>query len=89
MIEVFLLPLFHCRHKTRMHIGQLVKDTSAKLKQASETDHGADVSVSLLPCLKNHSAVFFNIFPWLSYSFHHHDCIEYRFLILRIVSVLS
>ncbi|XP_062147334.1 syntaxin-22-like isoform X2 [Alnus glutinosa] len=26
-------------HKTRLHIGQLVKDTSAKLKQASETDH--------------------------------------------------
>ncbi|WMV40533.1 hypothetical protein MTR67_033918 [Solanum verrucosum] len=33
-------------HKTRVHIGQLVKDTSAKLKQASETDHHADVSVS-------------------------------------------
>ncbi|XP_052295743.1 syntaxin-22-like isoform X2 [Citrus sinensis] len=28
-------------HKTRLHIGQLVKDTSAKLKQASETDHHA------------------------------------------------
>ncbi|KAI9125194.1 hypothetical protein K1719_003810 [Acacia pycnantha] len=27
-------------HKTRLHIGQLVKDTSAKLKQASEIDHG-------------------------------------------------
>ncbi|KAK2972868.1 hypothetical protein RJ640_028396 [Escallonia rubra] len=25
-------------HKTRLHIGQLVKETSAKLKQASETD---------------------------------------------------
>ncbi|GMH09196.1 hypothetical protein Nepgr_011036 [Nepenthes gracilis] len=33
-------------HKTRLHIGQLVKDTSAKLKQASETDHRADVSRS-------------------------------------------
>ncbi|CAN4076061.1 unnamed protein product [Withania somnifera] len=33
-------------HKTRVHIGQLVKDTSAKLKQASETDHHADVSAS-------------------------------------------
>ncbi|MQM21435.1 hypothetical protein Taro_054475 [Colocasia esculenta] len=33
-------------HKTRLHIGQLVKDTSAKLKQASETDHRADVSAS-------------------------------------------
>ncbi|KAK9187572.1 hypothetical protein WN944_018970 [Citrus x changshan-huyou] len=31
-------------HKTRLHIGQLVKDTSAKLKQASETDHHAQVS---------------------------------------------
>ncbi|GKU95793.1 hypothetical protein SLEP1_g9110 [Rubroshorea leprosula] len=32
--------------KTRLHIGQLVKDTSAKLKQASETDHQANVSAS-------------------------------------------
>ncbi|XP_074270273.1 syntaxin-22-like [Silene latifolia] len=33
-------------HKTRLYIGQLVKDTSAKLKQASETDHNANVSAS-------------------------------------------
>ncbi|PIN05848.1 SNARE protein PEP12/VAM3/Syntaxin 7/Syntaxin 17 [Handroanthus impetiginosus] len=33
-------------HKTRQHIGQLVKDTSAKLKQASETDHHVEVSPS-------------------------------------------
>ncbi|KAL0446448.1 syntaxin-22 [Sesamum indicum] len=33
-------------HKTRLHIGQLVKDTSAKLKQASETDHQVEVSAS-------------------------------------------
>ncbi|KAF3641861.1 Syntaxin-21 [Capsicum annuum] len=33
-------------HKTRVHIGQLVKDTSAKLKQASETDHRVEVSAS-------------------------------------------
>ncbi|KAK8657971.1 hypothetical protein V6N13_036187 [Hibiscus sabdariffa] len=33
-------------HKTRLHIGQLVKDTSAQLKQASETDHLAKVSAS-------------------------------------------
>ncbi|KAK6162175.1 hypothetical protein DH2020_002016 [Rehmannia glutinosa] len=33
-------------HKTRLHIGQLVKDTSAKLKQASETDHRVEVSTS-------------------------------------------
>ncbi|EPS65134.1 syntaxin-like protein [Genlisea aurea] len=33
-------------HKTRLHIGELVKDTSAKLKQASETDHLAEVSAS-------------------------------------------
>lgn len=33
-------------HKTRLHIGQLVKDTSAKLKQASETDHNANVSAN-------------------------------------------
>ncbi|CAH9080785.1 unnamed protein product [Cuscuta europaea] len=32
--------------KTRQHIGQLVKDTSAKLKQASETDHRVEVSAS-------------------------------------------
>ncbi|WOK94982.1 syntaxin-22-like [Canna indica] len=33
-------------HNTRLQIGQLVKDTSAKLKQASETDHRADVSAN-------------------------------------------
>lgn len=33
-------------HKTRLHVGQLVKDTSAKLKQASETDHQTKVSAS-------------------------------------------
>ncbi|ESQ33573.1 hypothetical protein EUTSA_v10008473mg [Eutrema salsugineum] len=33
-------------HKTRLHIGQLVKDTSAKLKEASETDHHPDVAQS-------------------------------------------
>ncbi|RVW25082.1 Syntaxin-22 [Vitis vinifera] len=33
-------------HKTRLHIGQLVKDTSAKLKQASENDQHTEVSVS-------------------------------------------
>ncbi|XP_052210019.1 syntaxin-22-like isoform X1 [Diospyros lotus] len=33
-------------HKTRLHIGQLVKDTSAKLKQASETDHHVEVSAN-------------------------------------------
>ncbi|XP_071723912.1 syntaxin-22-like [Rutidosis leptorrhynchoides] len=33
-------------HKTRLHIGQLVKDTSAKLKQASESDHHTNVSQS-------------------------------------------
>ncbi|AED95437.1 Syntaxin-22 [Arabidopsis thaliana] len=33
-------------HKTRLHIGQLVKDTSAKLKEASETDHQSGVNPS-------------------------------------------
>ncbi|KAG9454100.1 hypothetical protein H6P81_007004 [Aristolochia fimbriata] len=33
-------------HKTRLHIGQLVKDTSAKLKLASETDQHSEVSAS-------------------------------------------
>lgn len=33
-------------HKTRYHIGQLVKETSTKLKQATETDQRTEVSVS-------------------------------------------
>ncbi|XP_028754640.1 syntaxin-22-like [Neltuma alba] len=33
-------------HKTRLHIGQLVKGTSAKLKQASEIDHHVEVTPS-------------------------------------------
>lgn len=33
-------------HNTRLHITQLVKDTSAKLKQASEADHRVEVSAS-------------------------------------------
>ncbi|KAE8077483.1 hypothetical protein FH972_016043 [Carpinus fangiana] len=33
-------------HKSRLHIGQLVKDTSAKLKEASETDHHLQVSAA-------------------------------------------
>ncbi|KAL5220710.1 hypothetical protein ABZP36_025423 [Zizania latifolia] len=33
-------------HKTRAHITQLVKDTSDKLKQASEADHRVEVSAS-------------------------------------------
>ncbi|KAF9609432.1 hypothetical protein IFM89_016232 [Coptis chinensis] len=32
--------------KTRLHIGRLVKDTTAKLKQASETDQYTEVSAS-------------------------------------------
>ncbi|GMN30495.1 hypothetical protein TIFTF001_002822 [Ficus carica] len=38
-----LLPV---RHKTRLHIGQLVKDTSEKLKQASERDHHVEINAS-------------------------------------------
>ncbi|KAF8092242.1 hypothetical protein N665_0420s0009 [Sinapis alba] len=38
--------LRHNLHKTRLHIGHLVKDTSAKLKEASETDHLRDVAQS-------------------------------------------
>lgn len=33
-------------HKTRLHIGQLVKDTSTRLKQASEIDHYSQVTPS-------------------------------------------
>ncbi|MBA0582001.1 hypothetical protein Golax_019353, partial [Gossypium laxum] len=29
-------------HKTRLHIGQLVKETSAKLREASEADQDAE-----------------------------------------------
>lgn len=54
LLELLLMPLtpslhrihFIGRHKTRQHIGELVKETSAKLKQASETDHYEEVSVS-------------------------------------------
>ncbi|KAI3756611.1 hypothetical protein L1987_56433 [Smallanthus sonchifolius] len=38
--------LLNDRHKTRLHIGQLVKDTSDKLKKASEIDHRAEISAS-------------------------------------------
>ncbi|KAG2249455.1 hypothetical protein Bca52824_089083 [Brassica carinata] len=34
----------HSRRKTRLQIGQLVKDTAAKLKDASETDHQRGVN---------------------------------------------
>lgn len=33
------------RHKTRQHIGQLIKQTSAKLKAASEADQSSEISV--------------------------------------------
>ncbi|XP_073313813.1 syntaxin-22-like [Primulina huaijiensis] len=33
-------------HKTRLHVGQLVKDTSEKLKQVSEADHQFEVSAN-------------------------------------------
>ncbi|XP_024021087.1 syntaxin-22 [Morus notabilis] len=33
-------------HKTRLRIGQLVKDTSSKLRQASEIDHHAEISTA-------------------------------------------
>lgn len=45
---VLMLFLLKCRRKTRLHIGQLVKDTSDKLKQASEIDHHVEVSVSFI-----------------------------------------
>ncbi|GFP95699.1 syntaxin-22 [Phtheirospermum japonicum] len=41
-----MLVVLNYRHKTRLHIGQLVKDTSAKLKQVSETDHRVEVSTN-------------------------------------------
>ena len=40
------LDVFLGRHKTRLHIGQLVKETSATLREASEADQDAEVSVS-------------------------------------------
>lgn len=51
MLAQFFVKLF--RHKTRLHIGQLVKDTSAKLKEASETDHRRDVAVSVFFKMNN------------------------------------
>ena len=45
MIDDFDLNHITCRHKTRIHIGQLVKETSVKLKEASETDLQFEVSV--------------------------------------------
>ena len=50
------------RHKTRLHIGQLVKDTSAKLKEASETDHRSGVNV------KSQSFFFVFVFFWFCWS---------------------
>ncbi|CAN6569785.1 unnamed protein product [Malus baccata var. baccata] len=44
-------------HKTRAHIGQLVKDTSDKLKQASETDHHAQVTIADAKLAKDFQAV--------------------------------
>ncbi|XP_023632547.1 syntaxin-22 [Capsella rubella] len=38
--------LRHKLHKKRLEIVNLVKDTSAKLKEASETDHRSDVALS-------------------------------------------
>lgn len=43
-LKLFVLMLKY-RHKARLHIGQLVKDTSDKLKQASESDHHVEVGV--------------------------------------------
>lgn len=70
--EPILINLFSGRHKTRLHIGQLVKETSAKLKQASETDHRAEVSVSvcyifLLNCLIHPSHL--GMYVWIYYRF--------------------
>ncbi|KAH0869292.1 hypothetical protein HID58_076314 [Brassica napus] len=46
LIDSNLMVDLRYRHKTRLHIGQLVKDTSAKLKEASETDHRSGVNPS-------------------------------------------
>lgn len=51
------LTFSHGRHKTRLHIGQLVKETSAKLREASEADQNAEVSVSV-------SALYFDFSPF-------------------------
>lgn len=58
MIVLFTAIVLNRRHKTRLHIGQLVKDTSEKLKQASEADRQFEVSVSLLPSQVVVCAVF-------------------------------
>lgn len=40
------LPGITYRNNTRRQIGQLIQEASAKLKQASEADHGTQISVS-------------------------------------------
>ncbi|KAJ6841030.1 syntaxin-22-like [Iris pallida] len=51
--------LRHKLHKMRLHIGQLVKDTSAKLKEVSEPDHGTQASKKIADAklLKDFQAV--------------------------------
>ena len=58
-----------CRHKTRLHIGQLVKDTSAKLKQASENDQHTEVSVSADEFGVSSGSLVFDVFV-LEISYH-------------------
>lgn len=41
--------LFRCSHNSRLKIQQLVRETSDKLKQATEADRATQVSVSSLP----------------------------------------
>lgn len=45
-ISSALIIIALCRHKTRQHIGQLAKETAAKLKSASDHDHNKPATVS-------------------------------------------
>lgn len=59
-----LLDIFPSRNNTRLQITQMVKDTSAKLKLASEIDHRVEVSVSF-----NSFHIFFSyLISWHQHS---------------------
>ncbi|KAF6137351.1 hypothetical protein GIB67_036388 [Kingdonia uniflora] len=46
IVDNFMIQMRNEGQKTRLHVAQLVRDTSAKLKQASETDQHSKVSAS-------------------------------------------
>lgn len=66
----YLLFKFTSRHKSRLHIRQLVKETLASLKEACEADQHTEVGVSLTLVdssfqILRSSFFFFFVFPRL------------------------